>query len=51
MERGLLLYFPSFYFLSSKESMSESGSVALLRRDFLFFSVNKRRTEEKNIRT
>jgi len=28
MERGLLLYFPSFFFLSSKESMSESGSVA-----------------------
>ena len=29
--------------------MSESGSVALLRRDFSFFSVNKRRVQRRKI--
>ena len=47
MKQGLLLFFfPSFFFLSSKEGMSEIDSEALLRRDF-FFPVNKRRAEEK----
>jgi len=50
MEWGLLLFFPSFFFLSNKESMSEIGSEALFETSFFCFSVNKRRAEEKNIR-